>query len=192
MGPQSRGRMRFALGCIPTGRNGLHARDRIFRPDRSEIPDEMKLRILAAAEIEVELAYDYYELQWSGLGRRIIAEVRDALEGILTFPEAHPIWTQAIAGEISKNFHTRSFIALNTTRSFSSPSSTSIPTHRSGRICWKTADHSAARRTPADWRFRCLTPWMRSSSPIEDAGLGPALPTAIPVQPPTCSMIHRP
>jgi toxin ParE1/3/4 len=51
----------------------------------------MKLRILAAAEIEVELAYDYYELQWSGLGRRIIAEVRDALEGILTFPEAHPI-----------------------------------------------------------------------------------------------------
>ena len=51
----------------------------------------MKLRVLDAAEREVSDAFDYYESQSEGLGRRMTSEIRDALSGILDFPEAHPI-----------------------------------------------------------------------------------------------------
>lgn len=51
----------------------------------------MKLRVLDAAEQEVSDAFDYYESQSAGLGRRMSSEIRDALAGILDFPEAHPI-----------------------------------------------------------------------------------------------------
>ena len=52
----------------------------------------MKLRVLDAAESEVAAAFDYYESQSEGLGRRMTWEIRDALAGILDFPEAHPIF----------------------------------------------------------------------------------------------------
>ena len=50
----------------------------------------MNLRVLDAAEREVADAFDYYESQSEGLGRRMTGEIRDALNGILAFPEAHP------------------------------------------------------------------------------------------------------
>jgi plasmid stabilization system protein ParE len=52
----------------------------------------MKLRVLDAAEREVFDAFDYYESQSEGLGRRMTWEIREALTGILDFPEAHPIF----------------------------------------------------------------------------------------------------
>jgi plasmid stabilization system protein ParE len=55
----------------------------------------MTLRVLDAAEREVSEAYDYYESQSQGLGGRMTAEIRDALAGILSFPEAHPIFDAA-------------------------------------------------------------------------------------------------
>lgn len=55
----------------------------------------MKLRVLDAAEREVADAFDYYESQSDGLGRRMTGEIRDALAGILDFPEAHPIFDSA-------------------------------------------------------------------------------------------------
>jgi plasmid stabilization system protein ParE len=52
----------------------------------------MTLRVLDAAEREVADAFDYYESQSEGLGRRMTGEIREALAGILDFPEAHPIF----------------------------------------------------------------------------------------------------
>ena len=52
----------------------------------------MKLRVLDAADFEVEAAFAYYESQRESLGFRITAEVREALDGILSFPAAHPIF----------------------------------------------------------------------------------------------------
>jgi len=55
----------------------------------------MTLRVLDAAEREVADAFDYYESQSQGLGRRLAGEIRDALARILDFPEAHPIFDPA-------------------------------------------------------------------------------------------------
>ena len=55
----------------------------------------MKLRVLDAAEWEVSAAFDYYESQSEGLGCRMTSEVREALAGILDYPEAHPIFDPA-------------------------------------------------------------------------------------------------
>ena len=52
----------------------------------------MKLPVLDVAEREVTDSFDYYESQSEGLGRRMTREIRDALDGILDFPEAHPIF----------------------------------------------------------------------------------------------------
>jgi hypothetical protein len=54
----------------------------------------MKLRILDAADSEVEAAFDYDDRQEPGLGFRITSEVREALEGILSAPEGHPTFAR--------------------------------------------------------------------------------------------------
>jgi plasmid stabilization system protein ParE len=55
----------------------------------------MTLRTLDAAEREVSDAFDYYDSQSEGLGHRMTGEIRDALAGILDFPEAHPLFDSA-------------------------------------------------------------------------------------------------
>ena len=68
----------------------------------------MKLRVLDAAESEVTAAFDYYESQSEGLGRRMTCEIRDALAGIVDFPNAHPIFDPAHRKRNLKKFPTAS------------------------------------------------------------------------------------
>jgi toxin ParE1/3/4 len=50
----------------------------------------VKLRVLDIAEAEVREAFDYYESQSSGLGRKLALEIQLALTAIVRHPEAQP------------------------------------------------------------------------------------------------------
>jgi len=50
----------------------------------------MKLRLLTCAELELAEAVDYYNSQFAGLGFEFAAEVKAALERIVSCPSAWP------------------------------------------------------------------------------------------------------
>ena len=58
----------------------------------------MKAVIVADAEVDLENAFDYYELQRQGLGLGFITEFRRGLDRILEYPEG---W-QALDGTVRR------------------------------------------------------------------------------------------
>jgi plasmid stabilization system protein ParE len=48
----------------------------------------MKVIFTELADMELTEAYEYYELEFSGLGKRFKAEVKQAIKRIIQFPEA--------------------------------------------------------------------------------------------------------
>jgi len=48
----------------------------------------MNIRFLEPARYELDDAFDWYEMEQSGLGQRFLAEVRSALKRIAIFPDS--------------------------------------------------------------------------------------------------------
>ncbi len=48
----------------------------------------MNIRFLEPARSELDDAFDWYEMEQSGLGRRFLAEIQSALERITVFPDS--------------------------------------------------------------------------------------------------------
>ena len=48
----------------------------------------MNIRFLEPAQNELDDAFDWYEMEQSGLGRRFLAEIQSALTQIIVFPDS--------------------------------------------------------------------------------------------------------
>jgi len=64
----------------------------------------LKLGFLEAAETELQVAMDYYNLQKSGLGQEFLAEIKATVDRIANFPEAWQLLSRRTRRCLSRRF----------------------------------------------------------------------------------------